>query len=144
MSLNGRLFHFSVAVIATSVMCASASVCNENEKDLPYLVGKSKPYLAIGSAYEYWSSDLVDEKSPGHARPVLIPHELRLFFPLSSARILLLVPALAAGLVVDLVVQAERPPIDIIQARGWASATLAGPATPFDLVRTVARTNRRG
>ena len=34
--------------------------------------------------------------------------------------ILLLVPALAAGLVVDLVVHAERPLIDIIQARGWA------------------------
>jgi serine/threonine-protein kinase len=40
--------------------------------------------------------------------------------------ILLLVPALAAGLVVDLVVHAERPLIDIIQARGWAYATLAG------------------
>ncbi len=40
--------------------------------------------------------------------------------------ILLLVPALAAGLVVDLVVHAERPLIDIIQARGWAYGTLAG------------------
>lgn len=40
--------------------------------------------------------------------------------------ILLLVPALAAGLVVDLVVHAERPLIDIVQARGWAYATLAG------------------
>ena len=35
-------------------------------------------------------------------------------------------PALAAGLVVDLVVHAERPLIDIIQARGWAYGTLAG------------------
>ena len=40
--------------------------------------------------------------------------------------ILLFVPALAAGLVVDLVVHAERPLIDIIQARGWAYGTLAG------------------
>jgi len=40
--------------------------------------------------------------------------------------ILLLVPALAAGLVVDLVVHAERPLVDIIQARGWAYGTLAG------------------
>jgi hypothetical protein len=39
--------------------------------------------------------------------------------------ILLLVPALAAGLVVDLVVHAERPLVDIIRARGWAYATLA-------------------
>ena len=40
--------------------------------------------------------------------------------------ILLLVPALAAGFVVDLVVHAERPLIDIIQARGWGYGTLAG------------------
>ena len=40
--------------------------------------------------------------------------------------ILLFVPALAAGLVVDLLVHAERPLIDIIQARGWAYGTLAG------------------
>ena len=40
--------------------------------------------------------------------------------------ILLFVPALAAGLVVDLMVHAERPLIDIIQARGWAYGTLAG------------------
>jgi serine/threonine-protein kinase len=40
--------------------------------------------------------------------------------------ILLLVPALAAGLVVDLVVHAQQPLIDIIRARGWAYGTLAG------------------
>ena len=40
--------------------------------------------------------------------------------------ILLLVPALAAGLVVDLVVHAEQPLTDIIQARGWAYVALAG------------------
>jgi hypothetical protein len=40
--------------------------------------------------------------------------------------ILLLVPALAAGLVIDLAAHAERPLIDILQARGWAYATLAG------------------
>jgi eukaryotic-like serine/threonine-protein kinase len=40
--------------------------------------------------------------------------------------ILLVVPALAAGLVVDLVVHADRPLIDIIQARGWAYGALAG------------------
>ncbi len=38
--------------------------------------------------------------------------------------ILLLVPALMAGLVVDLVVHAERPLIDIIQVHGWVYATL--------------------
>jgi len=40
--------------------------------------------------------------------------------------ILLFVPALAAGLVVDLVVHAERPLIEIVKARGWAYGTLAG------------------
>ena len=39
--------------------------------------------------------------------------------------ILLFMPALATGLVVDLVVHANRPLIDIIQARGWAYGTLA-------------------
>jgi tRNA A-37 threonylcarbamoyl transferase component Bud32 len=40
--------------------------------------------------------------------------------------ILLLAPALAAGFVVDLVVHAEQPLTDLIQARGWAYVTLAG------------------
>jgi hypothetical protein len=40
--------------------------------------------------------------------------------------ILLLVPALVAGLVVDLLVHAERPLIDILQSRGWVYATLGG------------------
>ncbi len=41
--------------------------------------------------------------------------------------ILLFVPALAAGLVVDLMVHAERPLIDIIQARGWGYGNAGGP-----------------
>ena len=40
--------------------------------------------------------------------------------------ILSLVPVLVAGLVVDLVVHAERPLIDIIQARGWAYGSAGG------------------
>jgi len=40
--------------------------------------------------------------------------------------ILMLVPVLTAWLVVDLVVHAEQPLIDIIQARGWAYGALVG------------------
>ena len=47
-------------------------------------------------------------------------------YALARRSILLLVPALAVWLVVDLVVHGERPLIDIIQARGWAYGTLAG------------------
>ena len=47
-------------------------------------------------------------------------------YALARRSILLLVPALAAGLVVDLLMHAEQPLIDIIQARGWAYGMLAG------------------
>src|SRR5262245_30455287 len=50
-------------------------------------------------------------------------------YALARRSILLFVPGLAAGLVVDLVVHAEQPLIDIIQARGWAYGTLLGLAT---------------
>ena len=50
-------------------------------------------------------------------------------YALARRSILLFVPVLVAALVVDLVVHAERPLIDIIEARGWAYGTLVGLAT---------------
>jgi hypothetical protein len=55
---------------------------------------------------------------------ILVRHGLQ--YALAKRSLVLLVPALAAALVVDLMVHADRPLIEIVRQRGWAYAALVG------------------
>ncbi len=103
------LFYVTVAVVITELGFRSAP--------RSVIAGLLFVALPCSFAYAIVAQRLFDIR-------IIIRQGLQYAFARRS--ILLFVPALAVGLVVDLVVHAERPLIDIIQARGWAYGTLAG------------------